>query len=170
MLNPRKIYSRAEEGPTINEDEFDIHLLYPKLKELTEKYEIDYDAEHPVPSDDGLADRVFQASVDFLDEVGVYCKNTNKLIEFSREEIREAIDHAPKKCLFGEGKEAKAFTPRKPDSDRLPWCHVGSGIAASSEKIASSLVEGYGSIPQADSISMPALSTIKGEQVRGGTR
>jgi methylamine--corrinoid protein Co-methyltransferase len=46
---------------------------------------------------------------------------------------------------------------------------VGAGIVASSEDVAMAQVEGYGSIPQANSISIPAFGQVRGMAVSGGS-
>jgi len=51
----------------------------------------------------------------------------------------------------------------------MPWLNVGTGIVASSEEIAMAQVEGYGSIPGANSVSIPALSHVSGMPVTGGS-
>lgn len=162
MLDPRDIYQRAKEGPTVDEEEFDLHHLYSAVSDLVDDYGITYDPNNPVPSSDELADKVFSASTDFLDEVGIYCRDTNRLIEFSRREIEKAISNMPSRCLFGEGKERQAFTSRRPEDNQEPWHQIGLGSVVSSEKIASELVKGFARIGKADSIAIPALPSRSG--------
>lgn len=156
-------------GETVPEESFDLDRVYPILKGLVEKYDVRYDPENPVPSDDALADRVYAAAVEFFAECGVYCKNTRRIVRFTREEILDAVANYHGDCRFGEGKEARVFRARKPDDDTRPWCHVGSGIVASTEEIAFRTVEGYASIAAADSMSVPALTAIGGRPIRAGT-
>jgi methylamine--corrinoid protein Co-methyltransferase len=58
---------------------------------------------------------------------------------------------------------------RRPDDRRAPWHHVGSGIVGSSEEMITNLTEAFGSIPQADSVAISALDTIRGIPVMGGS-
>lgn len=169
MVDFLEICERALNGPIMTESDFDMKVFVPKLGQVLEQYDIRYDPNTPVPSDDALADRVFQAAVDFFSEVGVYCQDTNRVIQFSRDEIEEGIGEAPPPCRVGEGKEAKIFSPRRPEDGSTPWCHIGSGIVASTEEIMTNLVEAYGSIPKADSISISALDTVKGIPVPAGS-
>jgi methylamine--corrinoid protein Co-methyltransferase len=163
-----EIYERAEHGAGMSAESFDLDCVYGTLKGLISKYDIKYDADNPVPSSDELADRVFAAAVDFFVQCGVYVQSTKTVIRFSREEVLEAVGNYEGQCRFGEGKEARIFRPRKPDSDIRPWCHVGSGIVASSEEIASRIVEGNASIEAADSMSVNALDKIDGYSIRTG--
>jgi methylamine--corrinoid protein Co-methyltransferase len=169
MLNFLDVYERAVKGPIMSENDFDMKVFIPCLKKVVDEYGIRYDRENPVPSDDDVADNVFHAAVDFLSQVGVYCNDTNRVIRFSKEEILEAVKAAPGQCLAGEGRDAGVFGMRKPDDRKFPWFHVGSGIVATSEELATNLIEGYGSIPEANSISIPALDSIRGIPVMAGS-
>jgi len=169
MVDFLEICERALNGSIMTETDFDLSVFVPKLRQVIERYDIRYDPNTPVPSDDELADRVFQAAVEFFSEIGVYCQDTNRVIRFSRDEIEEGITEPPPPCRVGEGKEAKIFLPRRPEDGSLPWCHIGSGIVASTEEIMTNLVEAYGSIPKADSISISALDTVRGIPVPAGS-
>lgn len=169
MLNFLDVYERALQGPIMSERDFDMKVFIPTLKQVVKDYGIRYDKENPVPSDDDEADRLFNAAVDFLSQVGVYCQDTNRVIQFSEEEILEAVREAPGRCFAGEGKDAGVFDMRKPDDHKIPWLHVGSGIVSTTEEMMTNLVEAYGSIAEANSISISALDSIRGLPVMAGS-
>jgi methylamine--corrinoid protein Co-methyltransferase len=169
MIDFLEICHRALSGPLVSEEKFDMERLYPAITKLAKKYGIQYDPENPVSQDDALADAVFHAAVDLLAEVGVYCLGTQRIIEFTAEEIKQAVRQAPGPCWFGEGHERKLFKPRKPDDPQPSWCHVGSGVANSSEEIYFRTVEGYARIDEADSIAAPCLSELRKIPVMGGS-
>jgi len=91
MLNFFEIYERALNGPIMSEKDFDMKVFFPRLNEVLQAYDIRYDKEHPVPYDDSNADNLFNAAVDFLSQVGVYCQDTNRVMQFGRREILEAV-------------------------------------------------------------------------------
>jgi methylamine--corrinoid protein Co-methyltransferase len=169
MLNFLDVYERALKGTIMSEQDFDLKVFVPTLRKVTRAYGIDYDAETPVPSDDGEADNLFEAAVDFLRQVGVYCQDTNRVMRFTRDEILEAVKEAPGRCSGGEGKDAGVFGLRRPDDRKIPWHHVGSGIVASTEEVMTNLIEGYGSIAEANSVATSTLDTIRGLPVAAGT-
>ncbi len=168
MIDLLTICQRAQQGHTITAESFDLDCLYATLSRLVEKYGIKYDPGTPVPSDDALADKVFDAAVDFFCECGVYIQSTQTVVNFSRHETLNAIAAYNGDCHFGEGKEAGVFRSRKPDSSTRPWCHVGSGIVASTEEIASKIVQGNASVTAADSMSVNALDKIDGCRINTG--
>ncbi|KPK71901.1 MAG: hypothetical protein AMJ84_05335, partial [Acidithiobacillales bacterium SM23_46] len=169
MVNLLEVCRRAHTGPTIDEQSFQLEVVYQTAKRLCDKYNIVYDRENPVPADDDLADRLYQAGIDFVCEAGAYCSDTNRMIKFTREEALEAITHSRAECVLGEGKDRFVFRSRKPESDIRPWFHVGTGIMSTDERMHFSLVSGYASIQQANSISTPALEKIDGQFVASGT-
>ncbi|UCF27149.1 MAG: monomethylamine:corrinoid methyltransferase, partial [Chloroflexota bacterium] len=109
MLNFLDVYERALQGPLMTEQDFDLKIFIPSLRRVVKDYGIEFDPENPIPSDDRAADNLFNAAVDFLSQVGIYCQDTNRVIQFSKEEIMEAVREAPGKCLVGDGKEAGVF-------------------------------------------------------------
>ncbi|MFH1635025.1 MAG: monomethylamine:corrinoid methyltransferase [Chloroflexota bacterium] len=169
MLNFLDVYERVLKGPIMSEQDFDMKVFIPTLRRVVKEYGIRYDKENPVPNDDAVADNLFDAAVDFLSQVGVYCQDTNRVIQFTKDEILDAVREASGKCLAGEGKEAGVFGMRQPDDGKTPWLHVGSGIVATSEEMMTNLIEGYASIAEVDSISISALDSIRGIPVMAGS-
>ena len=53
------------------------------------KYNIAADRKHLINMDDGLADRVWQAAVEFLADTGVFHQDTGRVIQFSKKEIEK---------------------------------------------------------------------------------
>jgi methylamine--corrinoid protein Co-methyltransferase len=148
---------------------FDLDVLFATARELCRKYDIAYDRQNPVPSDDRLADRVYAAAVDFVAQAGVYCPDTSSVINFTRDEVLQAVAKSPGRCVMGEGKDRYIWTSRKPDSNIAPWYHVGTGIINTDERIAFNLTRAYAGIRQANSVSVPALEKVNGNLVASGT-
>ena len=152
MLTMLDIYERAIKGPIMTEKDFDMKIFLPAMKAIVKKYEIQYDKDNPVPSDDTAADNLFEAAVEFIVRVGVYCQGTNRVMQFSEDEIRQVLREAPGKCFPGQGKDAVVFDLRRPDENKYPWFHCGSGIAFSSEEAMTNMIEGCASIAEINPI------------------
>ena len=164
-----EICRRAELGPRMSAETFDLDVVFANARRLCERYKIRYDPSTPVPADDDLADRVYEAAVDFVAAAGVYCPQTSSVIEFTRDEILEAVGNSRGRCVMGEGRDRYEWRPRLPDSSTEPWYHVGTGIVNTDERIAFNLVTAYAQIRQANSVSVPALEKIGGRAVSCGT-
>ncbi len=160
---------RAVTGPILTQKDFQMKVLIPNVRKIVKQFDITYDPRDPVPSDDALADRLYEASIEFLARTGLYCSDTNRIIRFDRKEIAQGLANYPEAGTFGEGRDRSTLKPRKPEDRNPPWCHTGTGIVATSEEIAMAQVEGYAGVPHANSISIPALNTVRGMPVLGGT-
>jgi hypothetical protein len=170
MISFATVVERAFSGPICSERDFDLGIFVPNLRRVIEKYDIKYDPENPVPADDGLADRVWQAAMEFLLETGVYCLDTERRILFSREEIEAALEAGPRGSILGEGKDAKAMPRRFPEDETPPWCSVGpTSVPVSNEWNYVSLVKGNAENPLADSITIPCLTNVDGREIVGGS-
>jgi methylamine--corrinoid protein Co-methyltransferase len=169
MINFLDVYERALKGPIMSEQDFDLKVFIPTLRRVVQDHGIGYDPENPVPADDHQADTLYQAAVEFLSQAGIYCQDTNRVIQFSKGEILRALNQAPGRCLAGEGKDAGVLGMRKPDDPEIPWLHVGSGIVATTEEMMTNLVEAYGSIDGANSISISALDHVRGIPAMAGS-
>ena len=128
---------RANTGPILTEKDFNMKSLIPGVRDIVNEYEISLDKENPITSDDAMADRLYEASIELLVRTGIYCQDTNRVIQLDRKEILKSVrDFREGGASFGEGKDSRAFLSRKPEDHNLPWLHVGTGIVASAEKIA----------------------------------
>ena len=166
MLDLIEVFDRSDNGLLIPDTDYYMQRFVPKLAEIIDRYKIKWDKQTIVNSDDDLADRVFQAAVDLIAEAGAYCSDTNRVMEFTRDEILRATEQAPKATRFGEGREAKTMYGRDVDDDSVPWIHVGGGIYTTDERIYLDTVEGLASINIVDSLSIPSILHLRGKDAR----
>lgn len=159
MVNFIDVIDRAATGPMMTQKDFDVKVFIPSLRKVLKKYDLKRKSDEAVNTDDSYADRVFEAAVEFYSEVGTYITDTERIIKFSKAEVLEAVDDAPKEAYFGEGPDRCVMKGRLPDSDELPYCHVGSGTNTS-EEFALRLVESYARISKAKTISIPIINTL----------
>ena len=166
MLDLIEVFERADNGPLIPDTDYYMKRFVPTLRTVIARYNIKWDKTTIVNTDDDLSDRVFQAAVDLLAEAGAYCPDTNRVMEFTRDEILRSTEQAPKSAHFGEGREAKTMYGRDVDEDSVPWVHVGGGIYTTDEQIYLDTVEGMASINIVDSLSVPSILHLRGKDAR----
>lgn len=159
MVNFIDVLDRAATGPMMTQKEFDVKVFIPALRKVLKKYDLKWDKKEKVNTDDSLADRIYEAAVDFYSEVGTYITDTERIINFSKPEILEAVEDAPREAYFGEGPDRCVMRGRLPDSNELAHCHVGSGTNTTEEN-ALRLVEAYAGITKAKTISIPIVNTL----------
>jgi len=163
-----EIMERANTGPFCEDEDFLHELFMPKLRQVIEKYEIKYDPDHPVPDDDDLADRVWQAAVEFFLDVGVLNVDTHRRILLDESELEEALYHAPGRLLVGAGKDARWWKHRRPEDTRTPFC-IFSGDITCDEEIFLPMSIAYIQEPLADSVCAPILEESMGLKIKSGT-
>ena len=72
------VLDKAENGPVVEEKDWDLQYINHNIKELVKKYDIGWEKDVLVPSDDALADRLYAAGRELALEVGVYCLDTKR--------------------------------------------------------------------------------------------
>jgi hypothetical protein len=170
MLSFWTVVDRALAGPICTERDFELNIFVTNLRKVIEKFGIKYDPQNPVPSDDDLADRVWQAGMEFLAETGLYCVDTERRIILSREEIEGALESGPCGSVFGEGKDTRVMPRRVPEDRTPPWCSVGpTSSPLSSELFYTNLVKAHAENPLGDGITIPCLTQLNGQPIVGGS-
>lgn len=167
MVQILDVMHKALEGKPMSETDYQLKLFAPKVAEKVREHQIRYDPANPIPSDDSLADEVFQAGMELLVDVGAYCTDTGRVITFTEQEIKEGLRNAPDALYFGEGRDRKRLCARKPEDRTPPWCLLGAGGGpCSSDRSFLTLVEGYAEIPETNAITTPAITRVGGMRVR----
>ncbi|MGB2813961.1 MAG: monomethylamine:corrinoid methyltransferase [Dehalococcoidales bacterium] len=169
MISFGTVVERAINGPICTERDFDLGIFVPNLRKVLEKYDIKYDPQNPVPADDDLADRVWEAGMEFLVGTGVYCLDTERRILFSREEIEGALASAPVNAVYGEGRDARVMPRRFPEDETPPWCSGSGAGPVSSELNLINIVKTYAEDPLSDGITAPCLTNLDGQPLVAGS-
>ena len=99
-------WGRGETGPIAFQKEFDTKIYWPRLKELTKKYNIEYAPGKVVPTDDDELDAIWQAGKELLLDVGILNVSTERRITFTEDELEDALENLPTEVTLGEGKDA----------------------------------------------------------------
>ncbi|MFW9854392.1 MAG: monomethylamine:corrinoid methyltransferase [Candidatus Thorarchaeota archaeon] len=166
-----EVIQRAETGPITLEKHFDLKVLNAKVKEVVKEYDIRFsdDPTIVIPSDNSLADSLFQAAVDLYLETGTYCMSNHRQIIFEEAEIRGAFRNAPAEITFGAGSDTRNMKNRKVEDTTPPLC-LTSGGGEISEEIYVQLIQSYAQEPLADTVSggFP-LHKISGMDPKPGT-
>lgn len=112
MISLLDVWERAQNGPRVQDKEWNMSL-FKKLSEITKKYEIKRQGKELVNADDEILDRAIEAAIEFVSSFGVYCRDLQRVIHFSEQEVREAIQEAPNEIKVGEGNERTTITQKK---------------------------------------------------------
>ncbi|MFQ6016042.1 MAG: monomethylamine:corrinoid methyltransferase [Anaerolineae bacterium] len=168
MISFWDVVGRSESGPFVREGEFD-RRVGRVARQMVEKYGIRYDPEQVIPADDDLADRVYQAGLDLFLELGIYCRDTSRLMKFTGDEVEWALKHAPTTVTYGQGQDVAVMTYRAIEDPRPPFClmtPVGTPVA---EERFVPMVQSYVQEPLAQTFSSALSQTVQGRPIRSGT-
>ena len=162
-----EIIDRSRTGKFMDEADFLPKIFSPTLKKLIKKYDIKYDPQNPCPSDEGMADRIWQAAWDLFREVGYYNTDSHRVIEITDEEIKEALYCSRGEYIVGGGKDARVMKHRAIEDSEPPFCIFSPDITVD-EKYHQSLCMAYLKEPLLDGLCGPILEETFGQLIESG--
>lgn len=168
MVEVLKFYNRALEGPRVEEKDFDFRLLPQRLSELIKKYRVSSPPGEVVPQDMEMARRTFDAAVELLTGLGVYCRDTRSIIKIEREEIMLALENIRSSFIMGENSDAVLCYARTRGDKRRPIIIGGPNGTVTSEANFINILSSYAR-EGVDGIHTGALQTLFGRPIRART-
>lgn len=161
-----EVLKRAEKGPMIDEKDFEAKLIASTVKDLIEKYEVKYDPARVIPSDDALADRVFEAALDFATQVGMFCQNTSRRITWTRQEYEEGLRSCADVAVMGTGNDTVTIRTRVPEDPTLPAFAGGPFGVPVPEDMFVPIMLSYAKESVIDIFENPTLMSVHGEPIK----
>lgn len=169
MLSFVETMYRAENGPHCKEADFDLKLINKTARKLVQEFEIKYNPTEIINQDLEMADRVFAAGLEMAAQVGVYCRSTERIIQYSKEEIRRALLEAPAELVIGEYKDARTLYARKLSDRRIPLVFGGNAGAPMDEEMYYQTALSYIKEPLIDALDHGAITRVEGLEVKTGS-
>lgn len=164
------VLDRAENGPIVEEKDWDRDYVALPISELIEKYDIRWDIQgNIVPFDDDLSDRVFVAGMDLAVKSGLYCLDTKRQMIWSHDELEKAIWQTPTKVLVGEGEDARWVYKRDPDGAKRVTIWGGAFGVPFPEDLLMPMLESYAREPLIDILDNGTLLSAHGRSIRAGS-
>lgn len=168
MLNYLEILDRANSGPYISEENWDLEKVAMTTARLVRKYKLAWDPEQIITDDPGLADAVFEAGLELAKEIGCYSRSTERIIQFDPGELEEGLRRMPQHLVMGEGKDARTLFPRGIMDSRLPLVWAGNPGTPHPEELFKPSVISWAQEPIVDLITCGTLTHISGREIRTG--
>src|SRR3990172_1854468 len=138
-----EILDRANRGPYLTEEQWDLEKVAMTTRHLVEKYKLSWNPSCILPRDGALADAVFEAGMELAESLGVYCRDTKRVIQFD-----------PQGVGGGGGGPAVMW-----------WGNAGAPIP---ERYYLEYVMVYAQEPIVDLLNPGSLTTVDGFEVRTG--
>ncbi|MGB2965002.1 MAG: monomethylamine:corrinoid methyltransferase [Anaerolineales bacterium] len=166
MIDYLDLLDRAQNGIYIPEDEWDLEKVADTTQEIVLKFNLSWDREKVITDDPGLADAVFEAGLELAERIGCYSRSTQRMIQFSRDELISSMKSMPKKLVMGEGKDTRILFPREICDERAPIVWAGNPGAPHPEHLFLPSVISWAKEPIVDLITCGSLAEVSGHQVR----
>ena len=170
LVKLTEMLDRVKNGPSCSLREWETEIIPRTVKKYLKKYELaqTFNKDIPVNQDLNLADRFFQAGLDLAAEIGLFCPDTETIVNVSREEILEAAEAAPARLSLGVGEEKIAIKARSPE-DPTPPIFGGPLAIQVSEDLYVPIMEGILRCRKIRIHVGPSLDTVFGYPVYSGT-
>ena len=124
MISLLEVAERARTGRKLTDKEWGL-TLFKTLQELIITHDLKQEsAERFYDVDDAYADALFQAAVDLLCDLGVYCTQTHRTIRFSEDEIQEGLRAVPSTAKIGAGRDQREWHKRVIEDPHPPGINV----------------------------------------------
>jgi methylamine--corrinoid protein Co-methyltransferase len=160
------ILDRMENGPVTSERDFDMKMIAARTKELVKEYGITFDKVNLVNTDDGMADRCFEAGLNLAEEAGLFCTSNGRRLTWTRREILDTIKWAPTSVVIGAGHDAHREYRRSPE-DPAPPTIIGGPIGQPMpEDLFVPMMQSYIQEPIIDTVITGTLETVYGREPR----
>lgn len=163
------VWERAHKGPKVEEKEWDFKIVPTKAAEIAKDLGIKVEKTMIIPPDD-LADKVYEAGIRMLTEVGLYCIDTKRVVKVTEDEIRDGLKRAPRELFIGAGKDMTHMVQRRRGGDPIkPVIQGGPTGAPCSERWFLKIMQSYAQESVVDTLVNGVLSEVDGTPVTPGT-
>lgn len=166
MISLLEVAERTQTGPKVEDKAWEL-ALFRKISALVNKYDIHYRGDGSwFNMDETLPDRAFEAALELLTEMGLWCVTTRRVVKFTREEILQAIHEAPTQVNMGEGRDSRVFKQRQIEG-REPLNFCPGHHTPFTEDLADMVVKNFAQIPRTDFIEGFNFSRVDGIEIQG---
>ena len=167
MTDIFEVLRRSENGPYSKENDFDMKL-FKTTSRLVKEHGITFDKDIVVSADDQMADGLFQAGLALAVEMGMLSTDTSRIIEFSEQELLQALRQAPQKMVLGQGKDARTMRARRFDDGHPMIVCGGPPGTPLPEELFLPVMMSYAKEPLIDIVIPGSLTSIEGMDVTTG--
>jgi methylamine--corrinoid protein Co-methyltransferase len=165
MIGVNDYIEASTEGPILKESEFDLRYSR-KVRELASDFGVEYSPDEVVP-DDETANSIFEAGVELLASVGLYNKDSRRVIELSKKQVMEIAGSRLHSITFGSGFDAVTIKERRPSDSFPPVLWLGPVCPLTEETYVSACLS-FLKIPENQGILGGFLIAAEGFENKSG--
>jgi methylamine--corrinoid protein Co-methyltransferase len=165
----KHVLDLSNSGAYIDEESWDLDCVAATTRKMIRKYGLAWDRSTVIPEDPSLISAVFQAGLELASQLGIYVRDTQRIVPFKMEEIQSGIASMPKKLNMGRGKDARTLFAREVMDERPPLVWGGSPGTSLPEDLFLAIQISYAQEGIIDMLSTGSLASVYGREVRTGT-
>jgi len=159
----------SNNGEYLDEETWDLEKVAVTTSEIVKKYGLAWDPEIIVPDDPKLLASLFQAGIELASRLGVYVRDTHRIIPYGADELWSGLKSMPTKLTMGVGADARNLFARKVMDHLPPLAWGGSPGTALPEDLFLAIEMSYAQENNLDMLSTGSLATLDGREIRTGT-
>jgi methylamine---corrinoid protein Co-methyltransferase len=156
-------------GEYLDEETWDLERVAITTRQMVKKYGIAWNPDAPIPNDLNLLESIYRAGIELAGLLGVYIRDTQRIVHFGMEEILSGLSAMPAELTMGEGKDLRTLFARKVMDDRPPLVWGGSPGTSLPEDLFLAIETSYARESNIDMLSTGSLASVDGREVRTGT-
>lgn len=163
-----EVLEKTRQGELVPEQKWEFDVVFSETKKVLKEYGLKdtYNKENPINTDLGLADDFWKAAFELALRIGMYCPETERIVKFSEEEIKEAFDCTPTKFEIGFGKDRITIQRRTPE-DKMPPITASAAFGIEvSEDLYIPICRSIAQYQKVDMLFGCLLRTIHGHEIR----
>ena len=164
-----EILDRAKTGQKITKNDWDMEHVVLPVRKLIKKYNLTWDKTNPIPQDDSLIDRLYQAGLELARISGIYSVSTGRVIQFTENELSRGMQAIPQALPMGIGDDARTLFSRKIMDQRPPLVWAGNPGAPTPQDLFIPCVKSWAQEPIVDLITCGSITHIDNRPVESGT-
>ncbi len=170
MKRMLEILDRTRNGPLCSEKEWLNRVVPRKIAQKLKEHNLQgtFDRENPINTDDSVADEFFKAGFELAIDAGLLCHDTERIVNVTEDELKEAIRNAPSEVTMGRGQDRVTQKHRQPEDKHPPTCNAPLQLVIS-EDIWVPLMQAIVENRDIDIFQGGSLATIYGHPVMSGT-
>ncbi len=166
-----EILDRAHIGPMCEVKDWDIKVIPSKVKEKLKEYGLEKTCapENPVNTDDGLADKYWEAGFELAVDLGMLCLDTKRVIKFNEDELKDVISEAPREFVLGKNENQVIYKSRNPEDKIIPVSMFGPMGIGFDEDLVVPIIQSCAQYRVIDVVINPLPIKMYGREIRTGT-
>lgn len=165
----KHVMDLSNRGAYVDEETWDLEKVAATTREMVRKNGLAWDPEIIIPDELKLLTSIFQSGIELASQLGVYVRDTQRIIPFSSQLIQMGLESMPRELTMGEGRDARTLFARKVMDDRPPLIWGGSPGTSIPEDLFLAIETSYAQERNVDMLATGSLATVYGCDVRTET-